>query len=315
MLQIEKIAYHGWQNCYQLSHSKLTMIVTTDVGPRIIYFGIPGEGNILHEFPTQAGLSGGDEWRSYGGHRLWVAPELPEITYFPDNRPVKIEQGHEGILLMAPLEESTGLQKSIRINIDPEQAIAHILHTIENRSSEKKTIAPWAVTVLRPGGTAILPQAPYVPWPDVVTAQSSLSLWSYTDMKAPQWQWGSRFILAKQNSTIETPQKIGMFNIMGWASYQVGSSLFVKRFEEPQGESYPDRNSNLEVWTNQECLELETLGPLKELEPGSSLTHIESWYLFPNSSQIRAESDVDELVMPYVDQCKKTPLGGIHLKD
>ena len=38
------------------------------------------------------GKKGGSEYRSYGGHRLWIAPEDEERTTQPDNDPVEYEE-------------------------------------------------------------------------------------------------------------------------------------------------------------------------------------------------------------------------------
>ena len=65
-----------------------------------------------------------------------------------------------------------------------------------------------------------------------------------------------------------------------WAGYHNGSTLFVKRFEFDKNATYPDRGSNIEIFANEEILELETLGPLTKLKPGGTLEWIEEWELF-----------------------------------
>ncbi|HQE83180.1 MAG TPA: hypothetical protein PLM14_09285, partial [Candidatus Hydrogenedentes bacterium] len=72
---MEKIAYGGWPNCIRIAKGPIELIATTDVGPRIIRFGFSGGHNLFKEFEEHLGQTGGDEWRSYGGHRLWHAPE------------------------------------------------------------------------------------------------------------------------------------------------------------------------------------------------------------------------------------------------
>src|SRR2546430_2124605 len=79
---VEKISYRGWKNAYRISNATVELIVLADVGPRIIWYGFVGGDNILHEVAADAGLSGGSEFHLYGGHRLWVSPEV-ERTYFP----------------------------------------------------------------------------------------------------------------------------------------------------------------------------------------------------------------------------------------
>ncbi len=41
-VKVEKTAYKGWQNCYRVTNGKIELIVTGDVGPRVIRFGFVG---------------------------------------------------------------------------------------------------------------------------------------------------------------------------------------------------------------------------------------------------------------------------------
>lgn len=44
---IETLAYAGWPNCYRLSDEKLELVATSDVGPRIVWLGLVGGGNVF----------------------------------------------------------------------------------------------------------------------------------------------------------------------------------------------------------------------------------------------------------------------------
>src|SRR4051794_14464514 len=88
-VKIEKTDYAGWPNCYRISNGEVELIVTTDVGPRVIHFGFPGGKNVFVEYKEQLGKSGENTWQARGGHRLWAAPESMPDTYALDNSPVK----------------------------------------------------------------------------------------------------------------------------------------------------------------------------------------------------------------------------------
>lgn len=94
---IEKTKYKGWENCVRVSNGRVELVVTTDIGPRIIRYGFVGKENEFCEVKSQLGLIGGDEWRIYGGHRLWHSPEDEKRTYEPDNGPVGWEEIPGGI--------------------------------------------------------------------------------------------------------------------------------------------------------------------------------------------------------------------------
>ena len=89
-VKIEKTQYRGWPNCYRISNGEVDLVVTTDVGPRVIRYGFSGGPNVFKEFDEQVGKSGEGTWQARGGHRIWIAPEDPVLSYALDNSPVFI---------------------------------------------------------------------------------------------------------------------------------------------------------------------------------------------------------------------------------
>ena len=71
---LETVEFEGWPDCLRLSNGDAEVIITTQIGPRILRYGLPGGPNAFHVIPATRGQSGGATWRPYGGHRLWVAP-------------------------------------------------------------------------------------------------------------------------------------------------------------------------------------------------------------------------------------------------
>ena len=71
---MEKVTYLGFPGCIRLSNGTVDVIVTTDVGPRILRYSYCGEDNILGEHPDAATETALGTFRPYGGNRLWVAP-------------------------------------------------------------------------------------------------------------------------------------------------------------------------------------------------------------------------------------------------
>ena len=95
-VKIEKTSYDGWPNCYRITNGEVELIVTTDVGPRVIRYGFVGGQNLFKEFKEQLGKSGEKEWQARGGHRLWFSPEDAKLTYALDNGPVKASINRRG---------------------------------------------------------------------------------------------------------------------------------------------------------------------------------------------------------------------------
>ena len=103
MIRIEKRNYRGWPNPYFFANGSVELVVLADVGPRVVRYAFTGGENQFHEFENQSGLCVGDEFRLYGGHRLWVWPEV-ERTYFPDNRSVEVKITAADATFTAPIE-------------------------------------------------------------------------------------------------------------------------------------------------------------------------------------------------------------------
>jgi hypothetical protein len=297
MSQVAKIAYQGWPNCCRLWNDAVELIVTTDVGPRVICFGFTGE-NELGEFPEHAGQTGGDEFRLYGGHRLWHAPESLERTYCPDNSPVACETQVDGVRILQPTESRTGIQKEIVISLSPAEAQVRIVHRLWNRNLWAVDLAAWALTVMAPGGTAVIPLPPRKPYPEGLLPCSQLVLWPYTDLTDPRWGWGRKYILLRQDSARPSPQKLGASVPDGWMAHVRNDRLFVKTFQHVAGATYPDLGSSAETFTDGRMLELETLSPVTRVEPGSTIEHVENWFLWRDVPTPREDDDVNRHILP-----------------
>ena len=88
MVKVESCNYNGWKDCVRISNSHIEIIASTQVGPRILRFAFWGEENMFYEAEAQRGMIGGDEWRIYGGHRLWHGPQIGFRPNEPDNEPI-----------------------------------------------------------------------------------------------------------------------------------------------------------------------------------------------------------------------------------
>jgi hypothetical protein len=297
MTSFEKVEYKGWPNCYRLSNSVIELIVTGDVGPRLIRFGFVGEDNEFAEFP-QVGETGGSEWKIYGGHRLWHAPEVQPRTYYPDNMPITVKDKGKFVQVIQPVEPTTGIQKEINLTMDAAAARVRVVHRLRNTNLWPVELAPWALTVLAPGGKAIIPQPPRGSHTENLLPANTLTLWAYTDMADPRWTWGTRYIMLRQDPKATVPQKLGAKIPAGWTAYARNGHLFLKTFKYVAGAAYPDYGCSVETFTNTDMLELETLGPLVKIEPRGAVDYTENWFLFKGVPVPANDADVDVSILP-----------------
>ncbi len=277
----------------------MELVITTDVGPRILRFGFLGGDNLFKEYPEHLGHTGGGEWRAYGGHRLWHAPEANPRTYWPDNHPVDYSWDGKTLSLVSHAETTTGIQKEIEITLDPDLARVTVLHRLVNRNLWDIPAAPWCLSVMAAGGRAVIPQEPYRPHPEYLLPARPVVLWHYTDMSDPRWTWGKKFIQLQQRPGAATKQKIGMRNSLGWMAYSLGDVVFVKTYPHDPAAEYPDFGCNSEIFTDANMLELETLGPLAMIPAGGKAELIERWQLH-RLALGRDEQSIEKDLVPLI---------------
>ena len=299
-VQIETVAYGGWSQCTRLFNDEIELIVTTQVGPRIIRCGFIGGPNLMCERPEEMGQSGGEDFRLYGGHRLWHAPEHPNRTYYPDNAPVTISTHAGGVVFTSPIETTTRLQKSLSVLLHPSRPQVRIGHSITNHHPWAVTFAPWALSVMRAGGVAIIPLPERVSHEHNLLPTYTMTFWPYTNMADPRWTWGERYVLLRHDAQAAAPQKIGVWTDQGWLAYVNDKTLFIKTFQVDATATYPDYNSPTEVFTNQTFTEMETLGPLRSLESGAWVDHEETWHLVRDVASPQNDADVSSMILPHI---------------
>ena len=161
----------------------------------------------------------------------------------------------------------------------PRGSKVRLTHRLTNRGSAPRELAPWALSAMQPGGRACFPHVPFVPHPTALAPARPLVLWPFTRMNDPRWTWADRFFWLRQDPDLATPQKVGCYDPVGALAYSLGDQLFLKR-HRPLSGPHADFGCNVQTFTNELFLELETLGPLVTLAAGASVEHVEHWALF-----------------------------------
>jgi hypothetical protein len=299
------LAYGGWPNCVRLTDGRLELVVTLDVGPRVIRFGTVGGPNLFKEFPEQLGKTSGPEWLGFGGHRLWHAPEVAPRTYAPDFDPVEHDWDGTTLTLRTTTEPTTGIRKEITIRLA--EGCVRLNHRLVNENLWVVEVAPWCLSIMAPGGRALVPQEPFVEHGVSFTPARPVVLWRFTRMNDPRYTWGDRLIQFRHDEELPTKQKFGLANTQGWAAYELGTQLFVKTFAHLEGLNYPDMGCNCEFFTMPGFLEVETLGPLTALQPGDGTDHAETWFLFdavklPAGDTPTTEPALLQALQPYLKE-------------
>ncbi|RLI02720.1 hypothetical protein DRO38_03615 [Candidatus Bathyarchaeota archaeon] len=267
--------------------------IPTEIGPRILYFASTEkpEFNLFGVLPDVGMQTSEGFWRVYGGHRLWSSPEAKPRSYSLDNKPVKIETDKETVTVHGNPETANSVQKTISIRPHPKGGI-QVIHTIRNIGRWPITLACWALSIMKPKGFAIIPIQSSKVDEEGLLPDRHITIWPYTDLSDKRLTFTNDFIFIRQDPEVESPVKIGTMANPSWTAYWVEGVAFVKEFQKKEGE-YPDFGCNVEVYTNANMLELETLSPLQTLEPNDTIRHTEIWRIFdvgeltPTSEKIK----------------------------
>ncbi|RPI28635.1 MAG: hypothetical protein EHM70_16520 [Chloroflexota bacterium] len=265
---------------FNLTNPYVRLEYLAEAGPRIVRLFLgDSDHNILAEMPEITwGTPYGDYWIR-GGHRLWHAPEAFPRTYIPDNDGLVVENIEGGVRLIQPTEVETGIGKSIEIRLSGDRPAVHLRHELKNNGPTPVTLAPWAITQFPLGGVVIMPQQ-IDPLDETGRLPNRhLVLWPYTRWQDPRLELHDDFILLHGNAQ-RPPCKVGYLNRQGWSGYLRSGFFFLKRFDAPVSESYPDYGCNTEFYCNHQFVEVESLGTLGEIAPGQAVHHTETWEIY-----------------------------------
>ncbi|MGZ4359968.1 MAG: hypothetical protein ACXVZW_09320 [Gaiellaceae bacterium] len=276
--------FHG-RPTLALDNGLLHLEALARTGPRIVRLLLHGvDKNLLAETPDASWKTPWGDYRLLGGHRLWCAPESPWSSVPEGDELIASELG-DGLRL-EQLEPETKLRKVIEVELAATAAEVRLRHVMRNEGDQPRLLAPWAITMVRLGGTAILPQQ-IGPLGDVPQLPNRrLVLWPYSSWSEPRLELSDELVTVRAEAG--PPFKIGQLDSRGWIAYLLDDVLFCKRFGFETSREYPDLGCNAEVYCDTGALELESLAPIVELAPGEETVHEEVWQLRQLAADERA---------------------------
>jgi hypothetical protein len=284
--------YHGWPNAIAIRNERAEVIVVPDIG-RVMSFGLLGGENVFWDDPSLYGKPvnpDAGEWINFGGDKSWPAPEAEWGLYSGrkgwrpppafDAAPNDARIDGKDVVLLSPVDPFYGIQVQRRVHLEPKETKLTITTTYERTSGTPSKIGVWVITqfkdpvavfILRPESSAF-PDGFYKfsdePWTNVTAARGLISV-----TRDP----------AK-------PHKLGTdADQMLWVG--AAAACLVSSPRVPAA-NYPDRGASVEVYTNpdpKKYVELETLGPLSVMKPGDKITRVNTYTLFPRTTENPSE--------------------------
>ena len=244
--------------------------IATEFGPRVTSLRFEDGPELFAELgPDSAITHESGSYHFRGGHRLWAAPEVPELTSAADDHVCSVEEAGGVITVTAP-PDAAGLVKEISLTSDEDALVVH--HRITRTDGHSPPISAWAITQVPLGGTAILPVSGADTTP---TANRYLVLWPYTSLEDNRVSFGDEAI--ELRAADGPPIKFGVGPDPGRLGYYRDSFVFLKEIASATDRNVPDYGAVGQVYLGQGFCELESVGALTDLAGGSAAELRERW--------------------------------------
>lgn len=264
-----------WGKVLWIQNDILEIGIALDFGIRIVHLSCIGMENLYYVQPND--LSDNftkGEWRVYGGHRLWLAPESLD-SYCPDNAPVDYELDENSVLITQQPDPVLHIRKQIRITFLEDGGVS-LDHSIENLSDQTVTGASWSVNTLD-GGVAKInfscgTKGGFNP-------KRTVSLWSDTNLHDKRVKFDRETLTATHMADVTEYFKIGLYVQPGEAVLTNKGQQFTISFDVAPMDACIDGGCNFELYMCSRFMELEVLGVKTDIAPGKTAIHQEIWHL------------------------------------
>jgi hypothetical protein len=297
-ITISQAPYHQWNEALIISNGKVEAVVVPAIG-RLMQFRFAGDED--GPFWNNRELDGkkpdpnSTEWGNFGGDKSWPSPQgdwekitgrgWPPPQAF-DSMPVKARIDGESIILESEIDPHYGIKSERRITLNPAKNEMQVKTTFLKVKGSNVQTGIWIITQMKEPKKVFMPLRPKSIFQSGYNKQSE---------KLPAGLEIKNGVLSCERAP-NYSSKIGAdAERLIWANESW--LLEVSSIREPSGD-FPDQSSSAEIYTNSDPLkyvELELLGPMKEMKMGDRIDRSQSYRLFRlNAGQL--EVQVQELL-------------------
>ena len=216
-------------------------------------------------------LTGPEVNKENYGSTLWTAPQSnwgwpPYDTL--DCKPYFLSENPEKIILSSLPSKKSGFQMTKTFLANSKDSSFIIIYSIKNSSKTVKSVGPWEVTRVFPGGYCFFPAAS----DSNIMKESGLP--GVTLKDGIIW-FDYDFAKIKDDS------KLFAMASEGWLAHVNHGIIFIKVFEDLPTKSIAPGQGEIEIYADGEkkYVELENHGEYKFLTPGDSVVYLVKWML------------------------------------
>ncbi len=287
-MTVHKTKFGRFENCYECTIPQAKLVITSDIGPRIVSLETGKSGNIL--FIDSRESFGYMDWKIYGGSRLWVGPESM-VSYEPDNVPCKTKIDTDSITVT-----DEGQEKAIGKSMTVREKNGRFLigYSVRNNGPLPVEYALWSVTCVVPTGTVFFPWGSETPgWEMKKIVYWSSWIDHSTNVRSSQYEQTPDLFIVRPNGE---EGKVGTGGHGGYIGTTGKGYTFVKKFERDRLAEYPDDGCACECYTCKDFAELESLGPIRTIMPGASAGYEEEWIVKDAQVDVNDSAEIKRLV-------------------
>jgi len=274
-INVAQMDYHGWKNCYRLASAKLEVMVVPAIGRIMQIRRVGDEAGVLWEnraLDGQMPRPDSGVWANFGGDKCWPAPQSdwprvlghdwPPPASF-DASPLEVTVTDRGLVLKGPVDAAWGVRAVRYLELDPAAAVLRVRTEFRKATGKPVRVGIWTIAQFNdPACVAIeLPE-------------NSRFAGGYTHLSKPDPEG-----LAVDGRVLTFVRHASKFVKIGSDAASVvwvGAGSVVRMESGFIAGEYPDGGCRVEVYTNpgeQKYVELETMGPLVNLEAGQIIEH------------------------------------------
>lgn len=279
-MNTEAINFDGLR-AIKITNDRLVMVVITGLGPRIAFFGLQGESNLLYWKIDDLGRQG---WRLLGGHRVWVTrpgADESEDAYAADNEPCKVSLENDCLSVTGSEHPFLKTERGLAIRV-LDSSTFEVISCVKNNGPMLYSGGVWAPTCLlpQPGQQfGILLGDRRLPWDLVKIVIPRKFAGHSAPVDDPQIRFTEDFMLV-QPQGIETKRMLmAPLGIVAMTWPQENLSFIKRSRFNPRGRYPLDCNLAIYNAPGSFMLEMESYGEEQTLLPGSTMELRERWTL------------------------------------
>jgi hypothetical protein len=291
-ISVVRLAWHGWPDCYLLSNGCIEAIVVPAIG-RVMQLRLAGEeaGTFWENRALEGQLhpTGWHEWCNFGGDKCWPAPQSswplllgrdwpPPVAF--DSLPMEAVPTLDGVRLSSSIDKDFGIQVVRHVDLDAVQPILRIRTEFRKLIGDPVKVSIWTITQMQE------PERIYALLP--VDSKFARGYTPLLNAEPAGLKLENRML-----SLVRHPRAYVKIGVDATSVAWVGRDCVVRIDADVEVGEYPDGGCVTQIYTNPNPLpyiELETLGPWKNLSAGDRSERTTVYTLTP-----RTTSDTEAL--------------------